>query len=665
MKPVHDGAMTDHPDQALRSWFLGPRAENAALLERLVTEAIRDHVFWRRNFHPEDGTTIREADKRRPGFEHAVDTLTQELMELLAALKRDIPFFSGRYQGHMLYEPTLAAQVGYIAALLYNPNNIAAEAAPVTTALELEVAADLARMIGYDDRRAWGHLASGGTIANFEALWLARNIQYLPVALALAARDLGVSLEVATADGSPAAVESLPLWSLLNIPNAAALDLLDALQRSAPPDAVRRALDAHSLATVGYQEYGVRLAHWFGDTLQPAIVLVAATAHYSWEKVVRALGIGSNQLVPVAVDSRYRMDGDALWAALEQAAASRTPVLACVSVCGSTEESAVDRLDLVVELRERAARELGLAFHLHADACYGGYAAAMTRRDDGTRRPASEVRRRTGLDWPSDSLVASLEALGETDSVSVDPHKLGYIPYPAGAFLLRDRRARMLVAVDPPYLTRLHHGPIEDTEFLGRYILEGSKPGASAASVWLSHKVLPLDERGYGYLIERTAVGARRLHAALAGARLEGFRIVMLPEPDINIVCFLLAADAAGSLADVNALNEAIYQRMSAGHGTAAPDYFLTRTRLQPPMYDGAITPLLDRLGVGSVQEWKASGDEGLVVLRATVMDPFLADEAGADHVAGFVRAVGEAAGDGRAARESSGQDQSLDPSTP
>ena len=52
-----------------------------------------------------------------------------------------------------------------------------------------------------------------------------------------------------------------------------------------------------------------------------------------------------------------------------------------------------------------------------------------------------------------------------------------------------------------------------DELYLGKYIFEGSKPGASAASVWLSHKVLPLNEKGYGYLIERTMEGARRLHA--------------------------------------------------------------------------------------------------------------------------------------------------------
>ena len=115
--------MPSHPDEALRSWFLGPRAENAALLERLVTEALRDHVFWRRNYHPEDPFAIRETDKRRDGYEAAVATLTQEMLALLAALKRDIPFFSGRYKGHMLFEQTIAAQVGYFAAMLYNPNN--------------------------------------------------------------------------------------------------------------------------------------------------------------------------------------------------------------------------------------------------------------------------------------------------------------------------------------------------------------------------------------------------------------------------------------------------------------------------------------------------------------------------------------------------------------
>jgi len=47
----------------LYSWFLGPKAENADMLERLVLEALRDCVFRRRNFHPEDDIIITEKCK--------------------------------------------------------------------------------------------------------------------------------------------------------------------------------------------------------------------------------------------------------------------------------------------------------------------------------------------------------------------------------------------------------------------------------------------------------------------------------------------------------------------------------------------------------------------------------------------------------------------------
>ncbi|HEX6644261.1 MAG TPA: pyridoxal-dependent decarboxylase [Gemmatimonadales bacterium] len=640
--------MTDRRDSALRSWFLGPRAENAALLEGLVVEALRDHVFWRRNFHPEDGFAIRELDKRSEGYEDAVATLTQELLGLLAELKRDVPFFSGRYKGHMLFEQTIAAQIGYFAAMLYNPNNISAEAAPVTTRLELDVAAQLARMIGYDPGTAWGHLTSGGTVANFEALWIARNVHYLAVAAAGAAESLGLSLELAMPGGGRTPAAKLPLWELLNVDNAAALDLWHALWQSAPEADVSRALARHTLSDVGYQDYSLTLEKRFGDALPAAVVLVASTAHYSWKKIARALGIGANQVMHIPVDPHFRLDPDALWDQLRDCAERRIPVLACVSVCGTTEESAVDRLDRVLDVRERARRELGIAFHLHSDAAYGGYAAAVTWREDGIRRSGREIRRSTGTAWPDDAWVDAMVALGETDSISLDPHKLGYVPYPAGAFLLRDRRARDLVAVNPPYLTPATASRADDELFLGRYIFEGSKPGAAAAAVWLSHKVLPLDERGYGYLVERTAVGALRLREALSQAGPGEFSVLVLPEPDINIVCFVVRPRAGASLAELNALNEGIYRRMSLNSATPSPEYIITRTRFQTPTYDGAVGPILAQLSVGE-DEWKAAGGEGLVVLRSTVMDPFLAAAGpGTDHVAGFIEALG------RAAREAS-----------
>ena len=346
-------------------------------------------------------------------------------------------------------------------------------------------------------------------------------------------------------------------------------------------------------------------------------------------------------MVYIPLDTRFRMNPDALWERVAELARHRQPILACISVCGTTEESAVDRLDQVLEIRERAERELGVTFHVHSDACYGGYAAALTRKADGTRRSAAEIRGAAGTDWPDADWVSSVAALGQADSVSIDPHKMGYVPYSAGAILVRDGRTRHLVATDPPYLSPPDAAAPAMERFLGRYILEGSKPGAAAAAVWLSHKVLPLNEKGYGFLIEQTMAGARRLHAALCAAELAPFRVVLLPVPDINIVCYVVFHPSLDSLESLNAFNERVYVQMSLARPDGAPEYIISRTRLHSPMYDGAVDPILAALEVCSVAEWKARGDDGLVVLRSTVMDPFLVAPAPApDHVAGYIAAL-------------------------
>ncbi|HEX6615933.1 MAG TPA: hypothetical protein VF046_06465, partial [Gemmatimonadales bacterium] len=114
----------------------------------------------------------------------------------------------------------------------------------------------------------------------------------------------------------------------------------------------------------------------------------------------------------------------------------------------------------------------------------------------------------------------------------------------------------------------------------------------------------------------------------------------MLPLPDINIVCWLVAHPSLTTLAAVNDFNEGIYRRMSLA-GTERPEYIITRTRLRSPMYDGAVDPILAELGVCTPEEWRAGGHAGLVVLRSTVMDPFLASTpSGRNHLAGFVAAL-------------------------
>jgi glutamate/tyrosine decarboxylase-like PLP-dependent enzyme len=619
--------------------FLGPKGENEQLLTELLDSALRTHLRWRRNFHPEDPSPIAAG-----GLKNPADTaeLKQHFASLLLRLEDSVPFFSGRYNGHMLSEQTIAGQAAYFAAMLYNPNNVSGEVAPVTTRLEEEVAHLLAEMIGYDPQRCWGHLTSGGTIANFEALWIARNVFYHPIAASLAAKSLGVDVPVSLPNGSIANLSELDLWQLLNIQPGCSLDLWERLWRAAPRPAVENALRSHSLATLGYQDYSRQLAAKFGDPLPAGVVLAAGTAHYSWAKIVAALGVGSNQLLLVPVEAQSRMDPDALWREIESLTSKRIPVMACVSTCGTTEQGAVDDLQRIIAVRSRAERELGVTFHIHSDACYGGYAASLTRAPDGSRLTGAELREICGGgSWPTEQWTRSVVALEDADSVSIDPHKLGYVPYPAGAFLLKDRRGRELVATDPPYLALTTARESGDAPVIGRFIFEGSKPGASAAATWLSHKTIPLNSAGHGKIIASTMKAARELHALLGSSDFGAFRVIRLPEPDLNIVCFLLHHPSLVTLSALNALNEMIYKQLSPDAEMSAP-YMISRTRLTSPASDGAIGPLLSSIGEDGESYREAIG-EGLTVLRATVMNPFSVD-ANPDYLHGLIDAVRRAA---------------------
>ncbi len=637
-------SLRDAQKSPLPAWFLGPHAENGEVLEKLALSVVRDYTAWRADFHPADPQAITREDKRTSGYADGMARLEAGLATLMAELRHGVPAFSQRYKGHMLGEQTLAGQLGYFAGMLHNPNNISSEVSQSTTRLEQQVMHDLARMIGYGADSSWGHLTSGGTIANFEALWMARATMDFPVAVACAANELGVALHVQLPDRSHAPLANLTLFDLHNIRTGPALDLMDALRESAAGPDLAEALERHSLASAGYQVHAEQVARHFGQRAQPAVLLVPATAHYSWEKIIRALGVGARQLVFVPVEERCRMDPDGLWKTVRDLTARRVPIIACVSVCGSTEEGAIDRLDLLCEVRARAEQELGVTFHMHSDACYGGYAAAMTWGANGRRKTAEQIRATAGIDWPTDEWQKSMVALSRADSVSIDPHKLGYVPYPAGALVIRDRRARDLVATDPPYLLPTTLSRTREDLIAGRFSFEGTRPGAAAAGVWLSHRVLPLDERGYGHLIERTVVGARRLYAALRQADVGPHVVVTLPEPDLNIVCFFLYHPRMKSLAEVNELNELLYREMSLHGPGDSPPYLVSRTRLRSPMYRGAVLPLLEDIDGGLAEQWHAGEAGGLVVLRSTVMDPFLARKELSDvHVAGLIDALAAA----------------------
>lgn len=96
------------------------------------------------------------------------------LKEVADRLKDNYPYGDPLYAGQMLKPPHDVARRAYEMALKINPNNHALDGGRASSAMEKEAVAALARMIGWDTHL--GHLCSGGTMANLEALWIAGQL---------------------------------------------------------------------------------------------------------------------------------------------------------------------------------------------------------------------------------------------------------------------------------------------------------------------------------------------------------------------------------------------------------------------------------------------------------------------------------------------------------
>lgn len=121
---------------------------------------------WEQRFGPYEPHPATAADPNR--LATAWDTFGERLAD-------HYPFFHPRYAGQMLKPPHPVAVAGYLAAMLINPNNHALDGGPGTSALEIEVVEQLREMFGIP-APALGHLTSSGTIANLEALYVAREL---------------------------------------------------------------------------------------------------------------------------------------------------------------------------------------------------------------------------------------------------------------------------------------------------------------------------------------------------------------------------------------------------------------------------------------------------------------------------------------------------------
>src|SRR5580692_10993832 len=96
------------------------------------------------------------------------------LEETARRLGDNYPYFHPLYAGQMLKPPHPVARAAYALAMAINPNNHARDGGRASSQMEIEAVAAIARMFGWAE--FLGHLTSGGTMANLEALWVAGQL---------------------------------------------------------------------------------------------------------------------------------------------------------------------------------------------------------------------------------------------------------------------------------------------------------------------------------------------------------------------------------------------------------------------------------------------------------------------------------------------------------
>ncbi len=248
-------------------------------------------------------------------------------------------------------------------------------------------------------------------------------------------------------------------------------------------------------------------ALWIAGQLAPEKRIVGSgQAHYTHQRISGVLKL---DYTPIAADSRGRMNLDALEAELRKG-----DVGTVVASLGSTAIGAVDPLDQIHALREK------YGFRVHVDGAYGGYFRLIS----------------DGLDAPARRAYA---AIGQADSIVIDPHKHGLQPYGCGCVLFRDPSVGRFYKHDSPYTyftsKQLH---------LGEISLECSRAGASAVALWATQQLLPPVPGGeFAHGLARGRAAAVELDRRLRQDASGRFQTLSSGGPELDIVVWKIKAE--------------------------------------------------------------------------------------------------------------------------
>jgi aromatic-L-amino-acid/L-tryptophan decarboxylase len=274
---------------------------------------------------------------------------------------------------------------------------------------------------------------------------------------------------------------------------------------------------------------------------RPFAFYMSAEAHGCARKAIELLGFGSRSIRTIPVDDNFRMDLDALQAALDADREECVQPIAVIATAGSTNTGAIDDLASIADLCRHHD------VWMHVDAAYGG--PAILSGEYGAR----------------------LRALSRADSIAIDPHKWMFVPVEAGLVMVRDAQAmRSTFSLVPPYLrTDGNAVGVGGPPWFSEYGFQQTR-GFRALKVWMTLQQFGV--KGLAAIVDANIDLARRLAERVE--RADDFELSA--PPSLSVVCFRYTGGLHGTEQEIAALNRTLLERLQRGG-----DAFITSTELR------------------------------------------------------------------------------------
>jgi len=216
-------------------------------------------------------------------------------------------------------------------------------------------------------------------------------------------------------------------------------------------------------------------------------VILPKSAHFSFKKIISMLSL---KPVYVPLTDEYKMDVSKIEGLITE------NTMAIVAIAGTTELGMIDDIEEISRIA--SSRNI----YLHVDAALGGFMIPFMNNEN------------------SNKLNFDFKCEGVT-SMTIDPHKMGLAPVPAGGIIFRHREHLELLAVKTPYLTKDNQTTIV-----------GTRTGAATAATWTLLKYY--GKEGYREIVKKTLDLTKYTYKKLKNME----HINIICKPELNLISF-------------------------------------------------------------------------------------------------------------------------------